>query len=77
MSAGMGVYAFMGSRNHLGQGRAPAAISAYLRDLVDWPNQAVPLNPGRGPTGRLSPHPQVQTGRPGERVLHDREPLAT
>jgi M6 family metalloprotease-like protein len=45
-SAGVGVYCLMGSGNHLGQGRAPAAISAYLRDLVGWPDEVVPLDPG-------------------------------
>jgi M6 family metalloprotease-like protein len=45
-SAGVGVYCLMGSGNHLGQGRAPAAISGFLRDLVGWPDQVVPLDPG-------------------------------
>jgi subtilisin-like proprotein convertase family protein len=45
-SAGVGVYCLMGSGNHLGQGRAPAAISGYLRDLVGWPDETVPLDPG-------------------------------
>ena len=45
-SAGVGVYCLMGSGNHLGQGRAPAAISGYLRDLVGWPDEVVPLDPG-------------------------------
>ena len=45
-SAGIGVYCLMGSGNHLGQGRAPAAISGYLRDLAGWPDEVVPLDPG-------------------------------
>ena len=63
-----GVYCLMGSGNHLGQGRAPAAISGYLRDLVGWPDEVVPLDPGEhelrqgdyrrvhrfSPTGRLN-----------------------
>ena len=58
----------MGSGNHLGQGRAPAAISGYLRDLVGWPDEVVNLDPGEHelrqgdyrrvhrftPTGRLN-----------------------
>ena len=57
----------MGSGNHLGQGRAPAAISGFLRDLVGWPDEVVPLDPGEhelprattaastaSPTGRLN-----------------------
>jgi M6 family metalloprotease-like protein len=67
-SAGIGVYCLMGSGNHLGQGRAPAAISGYLRDLVGWPDEVVPLDPGEhdlrqgdyarvhrfSPTGRIN-----------------------
>jgi M6 family metalloprotease-like protein len=45
-SAGVGVYCLMGSGNHLGQGRAPAAISGFLRDLVGWPDEVVRLDPG-------------------------------
>jgi M6 family metalloprotease-like protein len=47
-SAGIGRYCLMGSGNHLGSGRAPAAICAYIRDLLDWPTETVLLNqPGR------------------------------
>jgi len=47
-SAGIGRFCLMGSGNHLGSGRAPAAVCAYLRDLVDWPTETVLLNqPGR------------------------------
>jgi M6 family metalloprotease-like protein len=67
-SAGVGVYCLMGSGNHLGQGRAPAAISGYLRDLAGWPDEVVALDPGEHelrqgdyrrvhrftPTGRLN-----------------------
>lgn len=45
-SAGIGVWCLMGSGNHLGNGRAPAAISGYLRDLVGWPDEVVALDPG-------------------------------
>lgn len=43
-SAGIGDYCLMGSGNHLGSGRAPAAVCGYLRDLVDWPAETVLLN---------------------------------
>jgi M6 family metalloprotease-like protein len=43
-SAGLGRYCVMSSGNHLGDGRAPAALSAYLRDLAGWPDEVVSLN---------------------------------
>jgi M6 family metalloprotease-like protein len=43
-SAGIGAYCLMGSGNHLGGGRAPAAVCGYLRHLVDWPDDTVLLN---------------------------------
>ncbi len=43
-SAGLGRYCLMSSGNHLNYGRTPAPISAYLRDLVDWPDQIVYLD---------------------------------
>lgn len=35
-SQGIGRYCLMGSGNHLDQGRTPAPICAYMRDLVGW-----------------------------------------
>ena len=45
-SSGLGRYCVMSSGNHLGDGRAPAALCAYLRDLAGWPDQVVTLGPG-------------------------------
>lgn len=35
-SAGMGRYCLMSSGNHLGAGKKPSPVSAYLRDLAGW-----------------------------------------
>lgn len=43
-SSGLGAFCLMGSGNHLGGGRRPAAICAYLRDLVDWYDERVLVN---------------------------------
>jgi M6 family metalloprotease-like protein len=43
-SAGIGFYCLMGSGNHLGSGRSPAPVCAYLRDLAGWCDTAVDLN---------------------------------
>jgi M6 family metalloprotease-like protein len=45
-SSGLGRYCVMSSGNHLGDGRVPAALCAYLRDLAGWPDQVVTLGPG-------------------------------
>jgi M6 family metalloprotease-like protein len=42
-SAGIGVYCLMGSGNHLGSGRNPSPVCAYLRDLVGWCDNEVDL----------------------------------
>lgn len=43
-SSGLGRYCLMSSGNHLGSGKKPSLICAYLRGLADWPNQVVRLN---------------------------------
>lgn len=43
-SAGLGSYCLMSSGNHLGGGRVPAPVSAYLRYLAGWVKQEVSLN---------------------------------
>ena len=43
-SSGLGRYCVMSSGNHLGSGREPAALAAYLRDLAGWPDEVVSLN---------------------------------
>ena len=43
-SSGMGRYCLMSSGNHLNEGRTPAPICAYLRDLAGWPETIVKLN---------------------------------
>ena len=42
-SRGIGPYCLMGSGNHLDNGRTPAPVCAYLRDLVDWTTNRVVL----------------------------------
>ena len=47
-SAGIGYYCLMGAGNHLGDGRSPAPVCAYLRDLAGWCDDVVDLNvPGK------------------------------
>jgi M6 family metalloprotease-like protein len=43
-SAGIGHFCLMGAGNHLGSGRSPAPVSAYLRDLAGWCDSVVDLN---------------------------------
>jgi M6 family metalloprotease-like protein len=43
-SAGMGYYCLMSAGNHLNNGRTPAPICGYLRDLVGWCERRVYLN---------------------------------
>ena len=45
-SSGIGTYCLMAAGNHLDQGRTPAPVSAYLRDLVGWCGNQVDLNTG-------------------------------
>lgn len=47
-SKGIGFYCVMGAGNHLGNGRSPGPVSAYLRDLSGWTPNVVRLNdPGQ------------------------------
>ncbi len=46
-SAGIGVYCLMGSGNHLDEGRTPAPICAYWRDLARWCEPIDLSQPGR------------------------------
>ena len=43
-SQGIGFYCLMGAGNHLGEGRIPAPVCGYLRDLVGWCDREVLLN---------------------------------
>lgn len=43
-SSGMGYYCLMSAGNHLNNGRTPAAICGYLRDLVGWCDRDVRIN---------------------------------
>jgi M6 family metalloprotease-like protein len=43
-SAGMGAFCLMSSGNHLGQGKTPSPICAYLRHLAGWAVDEVALN---------------------------------
>ncbi len=43
-SSGMGYYCLMSAGNHLNNGRTPAAVCAYLRDLVGWCDRKISLN---------------------------------
>ncbi len=43
-SSGMGYYCLMSAGNHLNNGRTPAPICAYLRDLVGWCDHQIRLN---------------------------------
>lgn len=71
-SSGMGYYCLMSAGNHLNNGRNPAPICAYLRDLVGWCDRTVRLNaPGsyevkQGDYGTLV---KYETNRPNEYFL--------
>ena len=43
-SAGIGSYCLMGAGNHLNNGRTPAPVCAYLRDLAGWCDTVVDLS---------------------------------
>ncbi len=45
-SAGIGLYCLMGAGNHLGDGKRPAPVCAYLRELAGWCDTVVNLNVG-------------------------------
>ena len=45
-SSGIGTYCVMGAGNHLDNGKTPAPVSAFLRDLVGWCGNQVDLNQG-------------------------------
>ena len=75
-SSGIGTYCLMAAGNHLDQGRTPAPVSAYLRDLVGWCGNQVDLNTGgrfEARHGGLRHRPAVLHRR-RERVLPGREP---
>jgi M6 family metalloprotease-like protein len=58
-SGGLGRYCLMSSGNHLDEGRTPAPISAYLRDLAGWCTTRVDLNPGGTFTANLGAYTEV------------------
>jgi M6 family metalloprotease-like protein len=43
-SAGIGSYCLMGAGNHLDNGRTPAPVCAYLRDLAGWCDTRIDLS---------------------------------
>jgi hypothetical protein len=43
-SAGMGTFCLMSSGNHLGQGKTPSPLCAYLRYLTGWVANEISLN---------------------------------
>jgi M6 family metalloprotease-like protein len=71
-SAGIGSYCLMGSGNHLGSGRSPGAICAYLRDLVGWYDDTIVINsPGEyvATAGESATLLKFETARPNEYFL--------
>lgn len=43
-SAGIGAYCLMGAGNHLNNGRTPAPVCGYLRDLAGWCDNEIDLS---------------------------------
>lgn len=43
-SAGIGSYCLMGAGNHLNNGRTPAPVCAYLRELAGWTDNVVDIS---------------------------------
>ncbi|MGH8835818.1 MAG: M6 family metalloprotease domain-containing protein [Actinomycetes bacterium] len=71
-SSGLGRYCVMSSGNHLGSGRVPSALCAYLRDLAGWPDDVVTLNgPGnvQATYGDYARVLKYETGLPNEYFL--------
>jgi len=71
-SSGLGRYCVMSSGNHLGSGRVPSALCAYLRDLAGWPDNVVTLNgPGivQATHGDYARVLKYETGSPNEYFL--------
>jgi len=71
-SSGLGRYCVMSSGNHLGSGRVPSALCAYLRDLAGWPDEVVTLNgPGiaQATHGDYAKVLKYDTGVPNEYFL--------
>jgi M6 family metalloprotease-like protein len=71
-SAGIGYYCLMGAGNHLDNGRSPAPVCAYLRDLAGWCTTAIDLNtPGdyEATHGSYDAVMKYRTSRPGEYFL--------
>jgi len=71
-SAGIGYYCLMGSGSHLGNGREPSPVCAYLRELAGWCNHVVDLRtPGRHQVqhGRYGTVLKFPTSKPNEYFL--------
>ena len=71
-SSGLGRFCVMSSGNHLGGGREPSALCAFLRDLVGWPDEVVTLNgPGtfEAAHGDYARVLKYETGLPNEYFL--------
>jgi M6 family metalloprotease-like protein len=71
-SAGIGTYCLMGSGNHLDNGRSPAPVCAYLRDLAGWCDDETALNPGGSFTAVHGDYNRVmkfRTSKPNEYFL--------
>lgn len=71
-SAGIGYYCLMGAGNHLDNGRSPAPVCAYLRDLAGWCDSVVDLNnPGNYEAihGRYDVVMKFRTSKPNEYFL--------
>jgi M6 family metalloprotease-like protein len=71
-SAGIGVYCLMGSGNHLDNGRSPAPVCAYLRDLAGWCDNETNLNAGGAFTAEHGDYNRVlkfRSSKPNEYFL--------
>lgn len=71
-SAGIGYYCLMGAGNHLDNGRSPAPVCAYLRDLAGWCTTAIDLNtPGNyvAKAGSYDVVMKYRTSKPSEYFL--------
>jgi M6 family metalloprotease-like protein len=77
-SAGIGSYCLMGAGNHLNNGRTPAPVCAYLRDLAGWCDtrrRSYATRCEAGETRRLPHRHEIPDGQV-QRVFHRREPDA-
>jgi hypothetical protein len=71
-SAGIAHYCLMGAGNHLNNGRTPAPVCGYLRELAGWCTRVVELNQGgrfEAAHGDYATVMKYKTSKPNEHFI--------